>query len=155
MMKKERKKICLISSSGGHFEQLLLLKKLGRNYDIYFVTEKTPYNSGNQNIYCIKQVNRKEKLFIINMLMVTYQSLKIFLKEKPDVIISTGALCVIPTFFIGKLFKRELIFIESFANISTPTLTGKLLYKISDLFVIQWEDLKVYYPNAIYLGSIY
>lgn len=155
MMKKERKKICLISSSGGHFEELTLLNVLEKNYDIYFVTEKTPYIKKNQNMYCIKQVNRKEKMFIINMLIVTFQSLKIFLKEKPDAIISTGALCVIPTFFVGKLFKKKLIFIESFANISTPTLTGKLLYRISDSFIIQWEDLKAYYPDAIYLGSIY
>lgn len=150
-----KKKICLISSSGGHYEELMMLKKLENQFEIYTVTEKTSYVSDDKNTYYLVQVNRREKLFLFKMVLVTYQSLRYFLKEKPDIIISTGALCVIPTFFIGKIFNKKLIFIESFANIKTPTLTGKLLYKISNEFIIQWSELKEYYPKANHLGSIY
>ena len=89
------------------------------------------------------------------MLFNFIYSLYIFLKERPDIIISTGALSVIPTFFIGKLFKKKLVFIESFAKIESPTKTGKLLYKFTDVFIVQWSEMKKIYPNAIYLGSIY
>ncbi|GFK23621.1 MAG: polysaccharide biosynthesis protein [Tetragenococcus koreensis] len=149
------KKICLISSSGGHFEQLLTLKKLKKNFDIYVVTEKTDYFEKTKGVYYIQQVNRREKIFLFRMVIVFFQSLRIFIKEKPDVIISTGALSVIPTFLIGKLFGKKLIFIESFAKISTPTLTGKFVYRFVDKFFIQWAELKKIYPDAICLGSIY
>ena len=150
----KKKKICLISSSGGHFEQLMMLKPLEKEYQIYTVTEKTAY-SNKSDIYYISQINRQEKMLLFKFLKVFIQSLKIFLKEKPDVIISTGALSVIPTFIIGKLFKKKLIFIESFAKINSPTLTGKLIYKFADEFIVQWEEMKEIYPKAKFLGSIY
>ena len=137
----KKKKICLISSSGGHFEQLLMLRKLSDNYNIFIVTEKTKYNTNDKKInYYVTQVNRKEKLFIFKMIRIFFKSLFIFIKEKPDVIISTGVLASIPMLFIGQLFKKKVIYIESFAKINSPTMTGKLIYKKhwADQFYVQW-----------------
>ena len=89
------------------------------------------------------------------MLILIIQSFIIFIKEKPDVVISTGALATIPVCLFSKLFGKKLIFIESFSKISTPTITGKLMSNIADLVIIQWEDLKRFYPNAVYGGGIY
>lgn len=158
MEKNKRKKICLISSSGGHFEQLLCLRPLQEDYDTFIVTEKTKYNKEDKKInYYVSQVNRKEFTFILKMIWILIKSLYIFIKEKPDVIISTGVLAAIPMLFIGHLFKKKVIFIESFAKINDPTMTGKLIYKknIADRFYVQWESMKEFYPNAIYLGGIY
>lgn len=149
------KKVCLISSSGGHYEQILMLKKLNEFFEVFIVTEKTKYNFNEKNIYLIHQVNRKENLFLLKMIANFFKSFLIYLKEKPDVIISTGALSVIPMFLIGKVMKKKLIFIESFAKTSTPTKTGKLLYRFVDLFIVQWDEMKVVYPKAIVLGTIY
>jgi len=152
------KKICLISSSGGHFEQLLMLQKLNDKNKTFIVTEKTKYNKSDKKInYFVNQVNRKEILFIPKMFLILFKSLYIFLKEKPDVIISTGVLCAIPMLFIGHIFKKNVIYIESFAKIDSPTMTGKLIYKkhIADRFYVQWESMKKYYPDSIYLGGIY
>ena len=152
------KKICLISSSGGHFEQLLMLQKLSEEYKVFIVTEKTKYNSSDQRInYYIPQVNRKEIFFLFKMLLITIKSFYVFLKEKPDVIISTGVLAAIPMMFIGHIFKKKNIYIESFAKINSPTMTGKLIYKKkwADQFYIQWESMKEFYPNAIFKGGIY
>lgn len=153
-----KKKICLISSSGGHFEQLLCLKPLSENFNVFFVTEKTKYNKSDKKIkYFVKQVNRKEVLFIPNMIMVFFKSLYIYIKEKPDVIISTGVLSTIPMLFIGHFFKKKVIYIESFAKINSPTMTGKLIYKkkIANQFYVQWESMLEFYPDAIYKGGIY
>lgn len=156
--KTKKKKICLISSSGGHFEQLLMLRKLGEKHSIFIVTEKTKYNSKDKKInYFVSQVNRKEPLFLIKMVMILFKSLFIFLKEKPDVIISTGVLAAIPMLFIGKFFKKKIIYIESFAKINSPTMTGNLIYKkhIADQFYVQWESMLEFYPDAICKGGIY
>ena len=150
-------KICFISSSGGHFEQLMMLKPLMDKYKSFIVTEKTNYkvSRGNRTIYYLDQVNRNEKLFVLKMIKNSLKTLKIFIKEKPDVIITTGVLSAIPMCIIGNIFRKKLIYIESFAKVNTPTLTGKLIYKFADQFYVQWRDMLKIYPEAIYRGGIY
>lgn len=157
-MNKKNKKICLISSSGGHFEQLLMLRKLGEEYNVFIVTEKTEYNKKDKKInHYLLQVNRKEPLFILKMIGNLIKSLYIYILERPDVIISTGVLATIPMLFIGHAFHKKVIYIESFAKINSPTKTGKLIYskKIADRFYVQWPDMLKIYPDAIYKGGIY
>ena len=154
----KKKKICLISSSGGHFEQLLMLRKLQDDYEIFIVTEKTKYNREDKKInYYVGQVNRKEWLFIPRMILNVMKSLYIFFKEKPDAIISTGVLACLPMLYIGHLFKKKIIYIESFAKINSPTMTGRFIYKhnIANQFYVQWESMLGFYPDAIYKGGIY
>jgi len=151
-----RKKVCLIASSGGHFEQILMLEKLNKKFNLYIVTEKTKYeNTTTSKKYLLRQINRKGLNIVLNLPILTFQSFWVFLKEKPDVVISTGAMFVIPTFLIAKLFKKKLVFIESFAKVTSPTLTGKFLYNMVDIFIVQWPEMKRVYPKAIMLGSIY
>ena len=78
-----------------------MLKMLDDEYDTFIVTEKTKYNKDDKKInYFVLQVNRKEVLFILKMILITIKSFFIFIKEKPDVIISTGVLASIPMMFI-------------------------------------------------------
>ena len=151
------KKICFIASSGGHFEQIMMLKPLMNKYDSFIITEKTNYSVSESNIqfYYLNQVNRHELKFLYYMFVNLLKTLKIFLKEKPDIVISTGALATIPMCIIAKTFKKKVIFIESFAKIKSPTVTGKFVYKFADRFYIQWEDMKEFYQNAICKGGIY
>ena len=156
--KDTKKKVCLISSSGGHFEQLMMLKQLEEKFDVFIVTEKTDYNKNNKNIkYFLPQVNRKEKFFMLKIIKIYFKSLKILKKEKPDVIISTGVLSTIPMLYLGHKKHRKVIYIESFAKISDPTQTGKFVYKhnLADRFYVQWESMLKFYPNAIFKGGIY
>ena len=151
------KKICFAASSGGHLEQLMMLKPLMNKYDSFIVTEKTTYAAVPDNIklYYLEQVNRKEKTFAFRMIKNLFMSLKIFIAEKPDMVICTGVLAMIPLCLIVKLSGKKLIYIESFAKVTSGTLTGKLLYKFADRFYVQWEQMLQIYPKAIFLGSIY
>ena len=151
------KKICFTASSGGHFEQLMMLKPLMDKYDSFIITEKTDYSviKDNRKVYYLRQVNRNEKVFIFKMIENTFKSLKVFIKEKPDIVISTGALATIPICLLSKLFRKKVIFIESFAKVTSPTLTGKFIYKFADQFYVQWEQMKEHYPDAICKGGIY
>ena len=157
MKNKKKVKICFAASTGGHYEQLLMLKPLMEKNDSFILTEKTLYNVEVQNIktYYLKQVNRKEKSFIFKMAYNAILSLKIYLKEKPNYIICTGVLAMIPMCILVKLIGGKLIYIESFAKVTSPTQTGKLLYRFADKFYVQWESMLKIYPNAIYLGGIY
>ena len=150
-------KICFAASSGGHYEQLMMLKPLMRRYESFVITERTAYLSDikNTRTYYLKQVNRKEIAFITKMIINIFLSLWLFLKEKPDVVICTGVLATIPICLIAKLFRRKLIYIESFAKVTSPTKSGKILYRLADQFYVQWEEMLKIYPKAIYKGSIY
>lgn len=150
------KKLCFAASSGGHFEQLMMLEPLFQKYDSFIVTEKTDYSINVPvKMYYMLQVNRKEKKFIPAMVRNVFRSVSILRKEKPDVIISTGVLAMVPLCLLGKLFGKKLIYIESFAKVSTPNLSGKILYKYADRFYVQWEQMLEVYPEAVYLGGIY
>ncbi|QRZ33785.1 PssD/Cps14F family polysaccharide biosynthesis glycosyltransferase [Lactococcus lactis] len=156
-MKNKTIVICFASSSGGHFEQLMMLRPLMAKYSKSFIiTEKTRYQIKTEvETYHMQQVNRKEFLFIFSLIVNSFYSLYITIKKRPNYIICTGALAMIPMCLIGKLFGAKLIYIESFAKINSPTLTGKLLYRIADQFYVQWETMKKFYPKAIFLGGIY
>ena len=154
---KKKIKICFAASSGGHYEQLLMLKPLMEKYDSFVITEKTNYSAETkgEKIYYLNQVNRKEKNFIWTMIQNVWKSIGIYRKEKPDVIICKGVLAMIPICMISKMMGKELIYIESFAKVTSPTETGKLLYKFADRFYVQWESMLKFYPKAVYLGGIY
>lgn len=151
------KKICFAASSGGHFEQLAMLKPLMEKYDSFVITEETSYKATitGQKMYYMKQVNRKERTLLPRMLENTARSIRIYREEKPDIVICTGVLAMIPICLIAKLHGKKLIYIESFAKVTSPTLSGKFLYKYADQFYVQWPQMKELYPDAIYLGGIY
>ena len=153
----KKRKICFAASSGGHYEQLMMLKPLMEKYDSFILTEKTQYEAkvAGEKTYYLKQVNRKEKTFLLRMLQNVFLTFGIFLKEKPNVVICTGVLAMIPMCLLVKLFGGKLIYLESFAKVTSPTETGKLLYRFADQFYVQWEKMKKVYPKAIYLGGIY
>ncbi len=156
-MRQKKKKICLAASSGGHFEQILMLKPLLEKYDGFILTEKTKYEIEVEDVRVryVMQVNRKEWNGWLKVILNTFISLWIIIKERPNVVICTGVMAMIPMCLLVKLFGGKLIYIESFAKISSPTETGRLLYRFVDRFYVQWESMKEFYPNAECLGGIY
>lgn len=154
---KRRVRVCFAASSGGHFEQLLMLKPLMEKYNSFIVTEKLDYDIKVDNLpvkYVI-QINRTDKLFVPKFIINFFASFFIVLKYRPDFIISTGALAAVPLMLWTKIFRGKVIYIESFAKINTPNLSGKIVYKFADQFYIQWESLRRFYPKAINKGGIY
>lgn len=135
----------------------MMLKPLMEKYESILLTEKTDYSAGDLGIktYYVGQINRKELLFIPKLIANGFKALSIIIKEKPDVMITTGVLAVVPMALLMKLFGRKLVYIESFAKVTSKTLSGKLLYKYADRFYVQWEEMLKLYPNAIYKGGIY
>lgn len=149
-------KICFAASSGGHFQQLMRLRPLMDKYDGFIVTEEAG-NTGDESrkTYYLKQVNRKEKDFVFKLIKNRKESKEILIREKPDAVICTGVLAMIPLMLIAKRRGILVIYIESFAKVNTPTLTGKLMYHFADYFFVQWESMKTVFPKAIYKGGLY
>lgn len=148
-------KICLVGSSGGHLTHLYMLKDFWKNKDRFWVTfDKTDANSilkDENKYYCYYPTNRN----IVNLIKNTFLAIKVLRKEKPDLIISSGAAVAVPFFYIGKLMGAKTVYIEVFDRIDKPTMTGKMVYPITDKFIVQWKEMKEVYPKAINLGSIF
>ena len=134
-----------------------MLRPLMERYDSVLVTEETAYRAAVDGVRCryLLQVNRREWSCIPRLAVNALRALWIFLAERPDVIVCTGVLATVPLCLVCKLFGKKLIFIESYAKVKTPTLTGKLLYPFADRFYVQWQELLEFYPKARYVGGIY
>lgn len=148
-------KVCLVGSSGGHLTHLYLLKEYWGKHDRIWVTFDKPDAKSilkDEKVYnCYYPTNRNFK----NLVRNTFLAFKILFKERPDVIISSGAAVAVPFFWLSKLFGAKTVYIEVFDRIDKSTMTGKLVYPVTDLFIVQWDEMKKVYPRAINLGGIF
>lgn len=148
------------SSAGGHFSELCELKELMERYNSFLITEDhemmKEYKKTNKSRSWYMPAGTKEHLFkfLCNFPINIFKSFIVFIKVRPDIIISTGAHTTVPICYIAKVFGKKVIFIETFANITTKTLSGKLVYPIADLFLVQWEEMLKLYPKAKYRGGL-
>jgi len=155
------KKVLFISSTGGHLSEMMQLKSMFNKYDFHIITEKTKSTMYLKDKYK-KRVNylvygtRSNMLtYPFKLLYNCFKSLFFYLKIRPKVIITTGAHTAGPMCCIGKIFGSKIVYIETFANSETKSVTGRLVYKFADLFIVQWEDMLRLYPKAKFGGWIY
>ena len=160
----KKKNVMFISSTGGHLDELLQLKKMFDKYDYSIVTEKTKSNLSlkrkypkkvNFLVYGTYTTKKKALVYPFKLLYNCFKSLFIYIKIRPKYIISTGSHTAGPMCCIGKIFGSKIIYIETFANSESRSQAGRLIYKFADLFIVQWESMLELYPNAIYGGWIY
>ncbi len=147
-------KLCLAASAGGHLTELLQLQQAWNGKQHYFVSDRRSNAvalAKKERVYFVRCPRRNPLAFLLNV----FQSLKIFMMEKPDVVISTGADTAIATCLIAKLFGKRVIFIESFCRIREPSLSGKIMYRFADLFLVQWRDNLKFFPKAEFRGSVF
>ena len=155
------KKVLFISSTGGHFNELMQLSPLFEKYDYHIITEKDKTNANLKEKYDKKisylPYGTRSKLFsyIFKYFYLCLKTIVLYIKIRPKYIVTTGTHTAGPMCYLGKLFGSKIIYIETYANRNTKTATGKLVYPIADLFIVQWEDMLKLYPKAVYGGSIY
>lgn len=145
-------KIALVCSYGGHLTEILYLMEAFQDHDTFFITYDN-FRTRNLNYkkYLIKNIETNP----LKMLKSFFQIFRILLKEKPDIIISTGSEIAIPAFIIGKILRIKTVFIESWCRVKTRSGTGKIVYPLSDEFLVQWPELlKLYGKKARYEGAV-
>ena len=133
---------------------MLQLKEFYDKYEHYFVTFKRADSESlakREKVHFVQRPGRNPVMALINFI----QSLQLTLKEKPDLIIATGADASVASCLWGKLFRKKVIYVESFCRPSKPSISGRIVYKIADEFIVQWKEVWKYYPNAKFGGSIF
>lgn len=148
-------KICLATSSGGHLTQLYALKPWWEKHERFWITfnkeDARSILKSEKTYWAYYPTNRNIKNLFKNLFLAW----RVLRKERPDIIISTGAGVAVPFFWLGKLFGCKLIYMEVFDRIDSPTLTGRLVYYLTDKFLVQWEEQKRFYPKGERWGSVF
>ena len=156
-----KKKVIFISSTGGHFSELMILKPIIEDYDFHLITEKTASTISlkeeykDRMHYLVYGTRVKKITYFFKTTWNTIKSLGLFIKIRPKAVVTTGTHTAMPMCIIGKLLGAKIVFIETYANVFTPTGSGKFIYKFADKFIVQWEDMLKVYPKATYLGGIF
>ena len=155
------KKVLFISSTGGHLSEIMQLKKMFKDYDYHIITEKTKSNISMKNKYkdrinfLVYGTKDHMLTYPFKLIYNCFKSLFLYFRIHPDYIITTGAHTAGPMCLIGKIFGSKVIYIETFANINTKTITGRLLYPVADRFIVQWPSMTKIYRDSIDGGWIY
>lgn len=155
------KKVIFISSTGGHLSELMQLKRIFNNYDYHIITEKTDTTIklkneyGKRIDYLVYGARNYLFSYIFKFSYNIIKSFFLYLKIRPDVIVTTGAHTAVPICYIAKFFKKKIIFVESFARVNSKSMSGKMINKISDVFLVQHKELLDVYENSNYKGDLY
>ena len=145
----EKLKVCLCCSAGGHLAELQVLEKSWQGYDTFYLLMRGPTAVGLRDKgYRVYEVDNARRTAPWTMLKTLWQTWPIIRKEKPDVIITTGAGVVIPACLLVKLKRGKLVYVETIAEVDRPTVTGRILHPFADLFIVQWPGLKKFFPKA-------
>ncbi len=147
-------KIALVCTHGGHLTQLLRLLEAFEGHRIFFVTHYSPRDNEVKAIapvYFCPNIGTRLHRFA----WVAVWSLVVLLREKPQVIVSTGSEIALPFLFWGRLMGIKSVFIESWSRVQSLSRTGKLVYPLVDEFWVQWPQLlRVCGPKARYYGAV-
>lgn len=161
-------KICLTCADGGHLDQMLSILDAFTGCGVFFITFNTemtkelPKIAKTVYIRNFKGIIDPAKLpwlfqMIYTMIWMIRMILPCFIilrREKPDIIVSTGGGVTIPLCYLGKLFGIRVIYIESISRLNKPSGTGRIIYPLADLFLVQWESMLKYYKRAKYWGRV-
>lgn len=145
-----RLRVCIVSSVGGHLREVLQLEEVLEDHDVFFILNDETSVPLAGRVYRIAHAERD-----LRVLWNLVEVLPILLRERPDVVLSTGAGPAVPVALWARLMGAVIIFVETFGAVERPTLTGRIMYHLADHFFYQWEDLRPYYPRGIHVGSIF
>lgn len=158
-----KKTVLLTLGSGGHTKQSIILSKdIGNKVNYEYVInnddniseQKILYKGKIFKIIRPRKLNENKIFTIFRTAISFFDALSIILRSKSKMVISTGPGLAFPLMFWAKVFGKKTVFIESWSRVTKPSLAGKLCYRISDQFFIQWPDLKRQYPKATYAGRL-
>jgi UDP-N-acetylglucosamine:LPS N-acetylglucosamine transferase len=154
LWRKDKLRICLAASGGGHLSQLLRLAEAWEGYRAFCVTTTDVVSEMLQKygkVYTVGECNREHPLRVILVLM---RCINVILHERPDVVISTGAAVGCIMCFLSKLLGAKVVWVDSIANVERISLSGRMVRHIADLFLVQWPELVEQYSDVEYVGAV-
>jgi beta-1,4-N-acetylglucosaminyltransferase len=153
---RERAGGCLlVASNGGHLLQLFQLREEWECDERHWVTFDKPdarsLLAGEDVTFAHHPTNRN----IPNLLRNIRLSISVIRRLRPRAIVTTGAGVAVPFCYVGRLLGARVIYIESFARVTEPSLTGRLVQPVANRFFVQWPEMQRHFRKAEYLGGVF
>jgi UDP-N-acetylglucosamine:LPS N-acetylglucosamine transferase len=151
---KEQLRICIAASAGGHISQLLKLSQCWYGHKTFCVTTTKVVEdqiSKYGSVYIVGECNYQHPLRVLATLTRCF---KVVIRERPDIVISTGATAGCIMCFLGKFFGAKVVWIDSITNVNRISLSGRLVRPIADLFLVQWPHLVQKHGNIEFAGTV-
>lgn len=135
------KKVLAVASGGGHWIQLLRLRKAFEGCNVRYISTNVDYQKEVEGfqLYTVTDANIWQKLKLVRMFL---EVLFVMIKFRPDVVITTGAAPGFAAIFFGKIFGAKTIWIDSIANAEELSSSGKKAKRFADVWLTQWEQLE-------------
>jgi UDP-N-acetylglucosamine:LPS N-acetylglucosamine transferase len=141
-----------VVSTGGHLTQLVALRAWWEQYDRRWVTFNNSHAIdalvGEHLTWAYSPTTRNLRNAFRNLLLAR----RVLRSYRPDLVVSTGAGVAVPFFVVAKLRGIRTLYIEVIDRIGSRTLTGRMLYPMSDGFAVQWDEQLRLYPDATVVG---
>lgn len=140
MLAAKKKKVVAISSGGGHWVQLLRLRPAFEDCDVTYATVSEGYrvDVGEARFRVIPDATRWNKLGLVR---AAFGILCLMMRERPDVVVSTGAAPGYLGIMFGRWLGARTIWLDSVANAEELSLSGQKAGKVADLWLTQWPHL--------------
>jgi glycosyltransferase involved in cell wall biosynthesis len=149
-----QRRIAAVASGGGHWIQLLRLAPALSGCDVVFVSVSAELAAdvpGGARFYVVRDATRWNRF---GLLVLALQLLKVLWRERPDVILTTGAAPGYLAIRIGRWLGARTVWLDSIANVESMSLSGRRIGRYADLWLTQWEHLSG--PTGPqYLGSVF
>jgi len=149
-----RRKICLAASAGGHLSQLLKLSGCTNGHEVFIVTTSETVRANLASIGRVHVVGECNREHLRQVMSVLVRCIRIIFRERPDVIISTGAAPACICCLLAKLLGAKVVWVDSITNVERISLSGRLIRPFANLFLVQWPDLAEKYRGVEYVGAI-
>jgi UDP-N-acetylglucosamine:LPS N-acetylglucosamine transferase len=146
-------KVILVCSSGGHLLQLHRLEPWWRRHERTWVTFDKPDARSLLEKEDVVWAYHPTTRNVPNLLRNLGLAWRV-LRRKPDLVVSTGAAIAFPFFLVARTLRIKTVYVEVYDRIDSPTLTGRLCHPLSDLFLLQWEEQKQFYPRGQVIGRL-
>jgi UDP-N-acetylglucosamine:LPS N-acetylglucosamine transferase len=148
-----RTKVLAVASGGGHWIQLLRVLPAfdGADLACASVHPDQAQDVPGARFHAVTDANQWERL---RTLRLAFEMLFVVLRERPDVVVSTGAA---PGFFallFGRLLGARTIWLDSLANVDCLSLSGRMARRFAGLWLTQWPEL-ARPEGPEYAGSVY
>jgi len=146
-------RLLAVSSSGGHWTQLLRLRPAFEGRDVFYVTTGacSGGHSEDGRIFVVRDICRTDAFKLPLLVM---ELIAIFRKVRPTAVITTGAAPGAIALVIGKLMGARTVWIDSIANAEDLSMSGKWVRRWADLWLTQWPDVAGRYERLAYRGAV-
>jgi UDP-N-acetylglucosamine:LPS N-acetylglucosamine transferase len=160
MVRNRRLKLIVGASAGGHANELLILLDAAQGLwpvepmayvTTMQITAEGFAKRGRQPVYVIGESDRRKPLQAV---MVALRALRLAVRERPDVVVTTGSMPLAIFCIWSKLLGARIVWIDSVAQVEGMSFSGKVMRRVADLCLVQWPNVAERYANVEYAGEV-